>query len=120
MYKITLTGLTFYGYHGVSRAEKELGQRFVIDLEIEADLEEAAKADKLEKTINYVEVFELVEEIFESETKNLLESVANSIASKMLDKFNIESITVKISKSAPPVPHINFSNFAIEVFKQKN
>ena len=106
MYKITLTGLTLYGYHGVSKAEKELGQ--------------AAKADKLEKTINYVEVFELVEEIFESETKNLLESVANSIASKMLDKFNIESITVKISKSAPPVPHINFSNFAIEVFKQKN
>ena len=80
MYKITLTGLTFYGYHGVSKAEK----------------------------------------IFESETKNLLESVANSIASKMLDKFNIESITVKISKSAPPVPHINFSNFAIVVFKQKN
>ena len=52
MYKITLTGLTFYGYHGASKAEKELGQRFVIDLEIESDLEEAANSDNLEKTIN--------------------------------------------------------------------
>jgi len=119
MYKITLTGLTFYGYHGASKAEKELGQRFVIDLEIESDLEEAANSDNLEHTINYVEIFELVKEIVESGSKNLLETLANSIAIKILSRFDVESISVKISKPAPPVPNVNFSSFGVEVFKQK-
>ena len=119
MYKITLPGLTLYGYHGASKAEKELGQRFVIDLEIEADLEDAANSDDLEQTINYVEIFELVKEVVESGSKNLLETIANLIATKILDEFNIDAISVKISKPAPPLPNINFSSFGVEVFKQK-
>ena len=81
--------------------------------------EDAANSDDLEQTINYVEIFELVKEVVESGSKNLLETIANLIATKILDEFNIDAISVKISKPAPPLPNINFSSFGVEVFKQK-
>ena len=119
MDKIVLNGMIFHGYHGVSKAEKSLGQRFIIDLEIQTDLQEAANSDDLSKTINYVEIFELVKEIIESGSKNLLETIASSIAKNILSEFQVESVLVKISKPSPPISDANLSSIGVEIFRRQ-
>ena len=51
--RILLNGMTFYGYHGVRPEEKELGQRFVVDVEMELDLRAAGTSDDLTDTVDY-------------------------------------------------------------------
>ena len=70
--KIILSGMVFYGYHGVSSEERTLGQRFVVDMEMEADLRPAGVRDDLTDAINYAEAHQLVKEIVEGTPKNLL------------------------------------------------
>ena len=63
--KILLKGMIFYGFHGNSAAEQELGQRFVVDMEIHRDLHAAGLSDDPEDTVNYSRIFRLVKEIVE-------------------------------------------------------
>ncbi|MBQ5859916.1 MAG: dihydroneopterin aldolase, partial [Selenomonadales bacterium] len=57
MDKILLRNLMFYGYHGVYEAERELGQKFYLDIELAADLEKAGYSDDLMDTIDYTAVY---------------------------------------------------------------
>ncbi len=101
--KIILSGMTFYGYHGVNRAERELGQRFVVDLELQVDLSAAARSDELESTVNYVSVFKATKEVVEGQPANLIEAVAERIATTLLDRFPLESVVVRVRKPWAPV-----------------
>ena len=83
--KIQLEGMVFYGYHGVGLAEQELGQRFVVDVEMERDLRAAGLSDDPADTVNYSHVFKLVREIMEGPSRKLLENVAETIAQQVLD-----------------------------------
>ena len=58
--KILLEGMEFYAYHGVNEIEKTQGQRFIVDVELSANLARAAETDSLTDTINYSDVFRLV------------------------------------------------------------
>jgi ribosomal protein L19E len=60
-YRISLENISLYGYHGASANERELGQRFEIDVDIIADLSEAVATDDMKKTVNYEKVYRLVE-----------------------------------------------------------
>lgn len=96
--KITLKNMVFYGYHGAFAAEKELGQRFEVDLELKADLSQAAKSDDLEVGINYVDVYTTVKDIVEEREFDLLEALAEAIAQEVLSGYPVEEITVKVRK----------------------
>ena len=63
MDKIILKGIQFHGYHGVTEAERQLGQKYEIDLELMTDLSAAGKTDDLTHTINYAQVVQLAIEI---------------------------------------------------------
>ena len=96
---ISLTGVTLYGYHGVRPEERTLGQRFVVDIDLAADLRDAAATDALEATVNYSEVYRLVAEIVEGEPVNLLETVGERIIRSVFDRFpEIEHARVRIAK----------------------
>ena len=71
MDKIVLKNMAFYGYHGNLESEQSQGQRFFVDVEITTDLTKAGQSDQLEDSINYVEVYELVESIMTGEKRNL-------------------------------------------------
>jgi dihydroneopterin aldolase len=104
---IRLKGLEFYAYHGVLEAEKELGQRFIVDLELKFDLKKAGMSDEVSQTINYVEVYQEVKEIVENESYDLIETVAEEIAQKLLTKFNeLEQVKVIVKKPEVPIPGI--------------
>ena len=100
---IRLTGLAFYGYHGVSAAEKETGRAFEVDCELEADLAEAGRSDQLADTIDYTRVYATIKAVVEGRVFALLEGLASEIATLLLDKFPIHRVTLKVRKLHPPI-----------------
>jgi len=77
---IRLHNMTFYGYHGVSAAERQTGRRFEVDVELLVDMEKPAKSDKLKDTVNYTEVYRTVEQIVLQNSYSLLETIAVRLA----------------------------------------
>ena len=96
---ILLTGMEFYGHHGCSAAERERGQKYIVDAELALELSTAGKSDDLADTIDYVRVFEMIRAVVEGAPRNLIEAVAEDIARILLDTFpSLESIKITITK----------------------
>lgn len=112
--KIILDGMEFYGYHGVHEAEHELGQPFVIDLELCLDLGPAGRSDDIRKSVNYVEVYNTVRDIVEKGHFALLEALAEHIARSLLKAFPVDEVMVRVKKPRVPIPgHMRFT--AVEI-----
>ncbi|NLW07891.1 MAG: 2-amino-4-hydroxy-6-hydroxymethyldihydropteridine diphosphokinase [Clostridia bacterium] len=101
--KLSLQGMSFYGYHGALPAEKSLGQRFVIDVTLYLDLAAAGKTDSLEKSIDYTGVYNTVKQVVEEERFNLIEALAERIATLLLERY-IQAKQVVVNVTKPQVP----------------
>jgi dihydroneopterin aldolase len=100
--KILLEGMHFVGYHGTRPAENELGQRFVVDVELRCDLQAAGQSDDLQQTVDYSSVHDQVREIVEGPPMRLTEAVAERIAAAVLREHAlVQAVRVKVSK-----PHV--------------
>lgn len=120
MDKILLEGLKFYGYHGVLKEERTLGQKFVIDIELFVDLRNAGQNDDLLRSVSYAEVFESVKKIVEGSQFKLIEALAESISRSILDNYSlVESIKVRIRKPEAPVPGI-YDYFGVEILRGRD
>lgn len=109
MAKIRLHNMTFYGFHGVSRAERETGRRFEVDCELELDVAGAIQTDRLSDTVNYTTVYEMVERIVQQAEYNLLETVAARIAMEIESAFAARRVVVRVRKRIPPIPgHLDY------------
>jgi dihydroneopterin aldolase len=104
--RILITGIQFHGYHGVRHEERQLGQRFVVDVELALDLGPAAGADNLAATVDYERVCALVVGVGTAGRFRLLETLAGRIASALLEEFPVQQVTVRATKPAPPIPGI--------------
>ncbi len=103
MTEIFLEGLEFYARHGVYEAEQSLGNRFQVDIRLEADLKEAGDSDDLIHTIDYVMVYALISKLMQEKFK-LLEALGTQIIGELVDKFpRIQNIEVTVSKFNPPI-----------------
>ena len=103
--RILLQNMVFYGYHGVHEHEQEHGQRFYIDLEMEADLGLAGKTDDLVDTVDYTLIYSIVKDIVETRRFRLLEALADHIATAVLTAGSLVSaVTVRVRKPAVPIP----------------
>lgn len=100
---IRLVGLSFYGYHGVSAAEKETGRAFEIDCELEVDLAQAGHSDQLADTVDYTQVYTLIKDVVEGKAYSLLEGLASELAGLLLDKFPVYRVTLQVRKLHPPI-----------------
>lgn len=117
--KIALTGMQFYGHHGVYPEENRLGQRFVVDVELHLDVGEAGRTDRLEHTVNYAEVYEQIRGIVEGRTFRLIETLAEHIASHVLASYTIvNAATVRVTKPHPPFP-AHFGGVTVEIFRKR-
>ena len=104
---IRLINMVFYAYHGTAASEREVGQKFEVDLELSADLNKGIATDNLEATINYEKIYDLVEEIVVENEYNLLETLANHIVTEVLENFDgVEEVMVRIRKPKVPVQGI--------------
>src|SRR5687767_5029249 len=103
MGKISLEGLEFHAYHGVYPHERDSGNWFEVDIEVEADFTQGAKTDELAGTVNYETLFEIAKAEMEVPSK-LLETVAANIVDRVLAKLHaVQSVNVKIDKLNPPI-----------------
>jgi dihydroneopterin aldolase len=92
---VELAGLEIPGRHGAEDWEREQEQPLVYDLELE--LEEPAN-DRIEATVDYREVVELVRAVSESRHFHLLESIAAAVADALLERFPLERARVRVRK----------------------
>ena len=120
MDKIQLEGMVFYAHHGVSLAERELGQRFVVDLEVERDTRAAGLSDDPEDTVNYARMYTLIREIMEGPSRNLLESLAEAIAGRVLGEFDVESARVRVRKPEVPLKGSILAHAGVEVLRRRD
>ncbi|MCC8020099.1 MAG: dihydroneopterin aldolase [Rikenellaceae bacterium] len=100
---IELENMEFYARHGCYRLEKEVGNRFNVNVSITYDATQAAAADDITRSVNYLEVYNVVREQMEL-TSDILENVAKRIADSLKERFPaIQKLTVRVSKIAPPL-----------------
>ena len=103
MGRLLFKNMAFYGYHGVFAAEKEVGQRIEVDLELHGDFETAARADDVDLGFNYVDVYTIVKDFVEEQEYNLLEGLAIAIADQVLDVYDVEQVVVRVRNPYAPV-----------------
>jgi dihydroneopterin aldolase len=101
---IELTGLSLYTHHGVSEAEREIGQRLVIDLRIEVGACDATVTDRVEDTVDYAEVCQTVALVAQQRSYKTLERLCTAIADRLLADYEAESVWVRAAKPEPPIP----------------
>ena len=102
--KIIIKGIDFYGFHGVSQAEQELGQRFIVDVELELLLNKAGKSDQLQDTVNYCEIYSLIKENGQQKRYALIEAMASDMAESILTGFDlVQRVDVCIKKPHAPI-----------------
>ena len=94
--KVELHGLQIFGHHGAGEAERERGQMFLYDLELEVG--ELGSSDNIEDAVDYREVASTAKEISESRRFNLLEALAPAVADALIDRFPVEWVRVRVRK----------------------
>ncbi len=100
---IELEKMSFHAKHGCYDLEKVVGNRFLVDLQLEVEAGAAAKHDDITKSINYLTAYEVVREQM-ARPSNILENVAHRILDALYATFpTLERATVKVSKLAPPL-----------------
>ena len=101
---IEVTGLSLYTHHGVSAAEREIGQRLVLDLRLEVGECDATVTDLVEDTVDYAEVCQAVALVAQQRSYKTLERLCTAIADRLLSDYEAESVWVRAAKPEPPIP----------------
>lgn len=97
---IHITDLFFRGKHGAYAKERKVEQEFLIEVKLGFDTTKAATSDKLADTVDYGDVKNKIQEVIEGSSRYLIETLAEDIATKILEDTRIESAEIKIKKTA--------------------
>jgi dihydroneopterin aldolase len=114
---IEITGLSLYTRHGVSEAEREVGQRLVLDLRLEVGETDATVTDRIEDTVDYGEVCQLVALVAQQRSHRTLERLCSTIADRLLADYELEGVWVKATKPEPPIP-LSVAEVSVEVWRE--
>jgi 7,8-dihydroneopterin aldolase/epimerase/oxygenase len=114
---IEIAGLSLYTHHGVTAAEREVGQRLVLDLRLDLGESDATVTDSLADTVDYGEVCQLVALIAQQRSHNTLERLCSTIADRLLADYDLEGVWVKASKPEPPIP-LSVDEVSVEVWRE--
>jgi 7,8-dihydroneopterin aldolase/epimerase/oxygenase len=118
--RILLEGMVFFGYHGTLPAERELGQRFVVDVELRLDLRPAGLADDLNLTVDYGEVHRQARQVVEGEPVDLVETVAERISASVLEEHPaVELVRVRVSKPDVRLDGTVLRGSAVEIVRRR-
>jgi len=114
---IEITGLSLYTRHGVSDAERELGQRLVLDIAFELADCDAMVTDRVEDTIDYGEVCEQVALAAQERSYRTLERLCAAIVDRLMRRYGAESVRVKAAKPEPPIA-LPVDEVSVEVWRE--
>jgi dihydroneopterin aldolase len=114
---VEITGLSLYTHHGVSDAEREVGQRLVLDLRLDVGETDATVTDSIEDTVDYAEVCQLVALIAQQRSHKTLERLCSTIANRLLADYDLEGVWVKATKPEPPIP-LSVDEVSVELWRE--
>ena len=115
--RIEITGLSLYTHHGVEEAEREVGQRLVLDLAFELGECDATVTDRVEDTVDYADVCQQVALAAQERSYRTLERLCTAIADRMIERYGAEAVTVRAAKPEPPIA-LPVEEVAVEVRKE--
>ena len=116
--QVELRGLSIYTHHGVTDAEQEIGQRLVIDISFDVPDCDAVLTDRLEDTIDYSEVADIVALAATERSYRTLERLAAVIGERLMERYGCESVRVRAAKPEPPLP-LAIQEVAVEVVHER-
>jgi len=104
MGKIVIEEMEFYAFPGHYKEEQIVGNRFLVDLELEANLKVPAESDQLSDAINYQQAYQLIKKEMRRKKSNLLENIGKRMLDAIFDEMTgIEKATLRIRKMYPPM-----------------
>jgi dihydroneopterin aldolase len=115
---VELRGLSIYTHHGVTEAEREIGQRLVIDVSFDVPSCDAVLTDRLEDTVDYGEVADIVALAATEKSYKTLERLGQVIGERLVERFGCESVRVRAAKPEPPLP-LSIEEVAVEVTHER-
>ena len=104
--EVEIRGLSIYTHHGVTDAEQEVGQRLDFDLTFDVPDCDAVLTDRVEDTVDYSEVCDIVALAATEKSFRTLERLCQVVAGRLMERFDCESVRVRAAKPEPPLPYV--------------
>lgn len=114
---IEISGLSLFTHVGVTAAEREVGQRLLLDLRLDVGECDATVTDRLEDTIDYAQVCEAANLVAQQRSYRTLERLCAAIADRLLDEYDAQAVWVKAAKPEPPLP-LPVTEVSVEVWRE--
>jgi dihydroneopterin aldolase len=115
---VEIRGLSIFTHHGVTEAERETGQRLEIDVSFDVPDCDAVLTDRLEDTVDYAEVCDIVALAATERSYKTLERLCHVVAERLMERFSCESVRVRAAKPEPPLP-LAVGQVAVEVVHER-
>ena len=116
--EVELRGLSVYTHHGVTDAEQEVGQRLEFDVSFDVPDCDAVLTDRIEDTIDYSEVCDIVVLAATERSYRTLERLANVVGQRLVERYGCEHVRVRAAKPEPPLP-LAIEEVAVEVVNER-
>lgn len=110
---ILLEGIQIPAALGVTAAERGMRRPVTLDLEVTRDLRAAGRSDRIGATIHYEHMFEVIQDVAGSHEHKLVEALGERICAALLDKFEIDSVTVTVRKPKPIAGVLDYAGIRI-------
>jgi dihydroneopterin aldolase len=114
---IEISGLSLFTHVGVSAAEREVGQRLLLDIRIDVGDCDATITDRIEDTIDYGQVCEAANLVAQQRSYKTLERLCTAIADRLLERYEAVAVWVKAAKPEPPLP-LPVGEVSVEVWRE--
>ena len=104
MGKIVIEEMEFYAFHGHYQEEQIVGNRFLVDLEMDTDLTGPAASDNLNDAVNYQKAYQIIKKEMKRTKSNLLENIGKRMLDALEGEMNgVKKMTIRIRKLNPPL-----------------
>ncbi len=114
---LEISGLSLFTHVGVTAAEREVGQRLLLDLRLDVGECDATVTDRIEDTVDYAAVCETANLVAQQRSYKTLERLCAAIADELLQRYDTHAVWVKAAKPEPPMP-FNVSEVSVEVWRE--
>lgn len=114
---VEVNGLSLYTHHGVTAAEREVGQRLILDIRLETGDSDATLTDRVDDTVDYGRVCEVAALVATQRSDKTLERLCAAIADRLIRDFHAQMVSVKASKPEPPLPFV-VDDVSVEVWRE--
>ena len=114
---VEVSGLSLFTHVGVTAAEREVGQRLLLDLRLDVGECDATVTDRIEDTVDYAQVCETANLVAQQRSYKTLERLCAAVADRLLERYDANAVWVKAAKPEPPIP-LPVSEVSVEVWRE--